>query len=75
MAARIHVGDVGIPITVTFKDQDGVIFPINGATTKEIWLSTPTGTTSKYTGSYVTDGTDAKLRYILQANNISVEGA
>ncbi len=72
-ANEVHVSDVGTVIELTFKDAASVV-DISGATTKEVWLSDPSGNTAKKAGTFVTDGTDGKLKYTTVALDIDEAG-
>ena len=72
-ADEVHVGDIGTTITLTFKDGTSVV-DISGASTKTIKLQDPAGNTASNAGSFTTDGTDGKLYYDLQANDVDEAG-
>ncbi len=56
-----HVGDeTTLQGTVT---DNGVIVDISSATTLTVTLRAPDGTVTSYAGSFVTDGTDGKIKY------------
>ena len=60
---EIHVGDIGTVFTLTIKDGSSVI-DLSGATTKQIILRKPDRVTSSTkTASFVTDGSDGKIKY------------
>lgn len=62
-ANEIHVGDINTAFTVTIQD-DTVIVPIQSATvTKQIKFKKPSGTVITKDASFVTDGTDGKMRW------------
>ena len=61
---KIPTGTIGGRIVVIFKRQNGLRFPINGASTKQILLTKPSqSTATAKTGTFVTDGTDGELYY------------
>jgi len=69
------VGDVGVLIQVTVVGEDGVTpQDVSGATTKEILLVSPNGVILTKTASFVTNGTDGKLKYVTVANDVTVAG-
>ena len=60
--------------SILFKDEEGLVLDINGATTKEILLRKPDGTTVALQGVFVTDGTDGLLKFITNANTFNISG-
>ena len=68
------VDDYGITIQLTVKDSSGVAIDISSASTKDIILVKPTGVSLTKSGSFVTDGTDGKLKYTTIAGDIDVVG-
>lgn len=66
MGAReeIHVGDWGTNIDVTLVD-DGTPVNISAATTRQYKLKSPAGDVAVVNASFITDGTDGKLRHTL----------
>lgn len=73
MANKIFVGDFGIVMRATVK-EDGVIVDISGATTKQLRFRAPDGTTTNKTAAFTTDGTDGQLQYLLQTGDIDQIG-
>lgn len=75
MAAEIHVGDAGTAFRVTVKDEDGVVVDISAATTKQIWLRKPDGTTVlEKSASLYTDGTDGVMQYSTVTTDLDTAG-
>lgn len=70
---EIHVGDVGTHLVVVFT-SGSLPEPVDTATTKEIWLEKPNGTTVSKTAAFVTDGTDGQIEYITIAGDIDQAG-
>ncbi len=74
LEGQIHVGD-NVLFEVTVVDEDDVVVPLQTATTLEFIFREPNSTSStSYTASYVTDGSDGKLKYITQAADLDVKG-
>ena len=62
-ANEIHQGDIGTAFTITIMD-DATVVPIQSATvTKQIKFKKPSGVTVIKDASFVTDGTDGKMRW------------
>lgn len=55
-------GDIGARITLTVM-EDGAAKDVSGATTQQIIIKAPSGTTQTFTSSFVTDGTNGQIRY------------
>ena len=71
----IHVGDVGTAIILTVNDSStGAVVDISSATTLEIVLRKPNGTSITRTAEFVTDGADGKLQYVTIAGDIDRAG-
>ena len=58
----VHVGDIGTVFELTIYDGSSVV-DISSATTKQITLQTPTGTSTTYTAVFSGTGTDGKIKY------------
>lgn len=75
MAAEIHVGDAGTAFRVTVLDENGAVINIATATTKEIWLRKPDGTTVlEKAASLYTDGTDGIMQYLTATTDLDTAG-
>lgn len=75
MSCNIHVADKGTQIIGTFKDCNSVVLDISLATTKVINFELPAAASSfDRAGSFVTNGTDGKLKYTLVTGDIGVAG-
>src|SRR5262245_11437067 len=72
MAADLHIGDMP-DLIFTFLDEDGVV-DISAASTKDIVLTDPSGNGTTKTLSFVTDGTDGKGKYSVQAGDLDEFG-
>ena len=60
--SNLNVGNIGIPIRVTVK-EDGSAIDISSATTKDIIMEGPDGAKVTKTASFNTDGTDGVLLF------------
>ena len=60
--ANLNVGNIGIPIRVTVK-EDGSAVDISAATTKDIIMLRPRGTTVTKAAAFNTDGIDGVLLF------------
>ena len=63
-----------VPIQVNFVDKDGNPQPIDDATVKEIWVDKPDGTPLKWTASFLTDGSEGSIVYMLTTAEADTEG-
>lgn len=72
--AEIHVGDVGTRFTVTVTDDGGVPVDVSTATTKELKLRPPSGSTLQRAAAFVTDGSNGRLYYDTVAGDLSAPG-
>ena len=70
---KIHLNDVGTSIRVRLQ-EDGVNVDISTATTTLIFLKKPSGTTTQYTATFVTDGSDGLMHYISVSGDIDEVG-
>lgn len=73
MADEIHVDDIGTNLVVTLSDG-GTAVNLSSATTKQIILLAPDGTKLTKTATFVTDGTDGKIKYATIAGDLTQEG-
>jgi len=72
---QIHYGDIGTPLRVTLKSsQTDVAIDISDATTLQIILQKPDGTILTKDASFVTDGTDGQLQYVIQNGDLNMVG-
>ena len=69
---ELHVGDVGIPLTLTIT-EDSVAVDVSAATTT-ITFTQPDDTVVTKTGVFVTDGTDGQVKYVVEADFLSLSG-
>lgn len=74
MAGTVHVNDEPT-FRGTILDQDGDAVDISGASSKQIVLRKPDGTTKITKSATLTnDGTDGKLEYTAAASELDTEG-
>lgn len=71
--STLHVGDIGSVIRLTLK-ENGTVVDISGASTKQIKLQKPDGTSVTKTASFTDNGTDGQLQYSTQSGDLSVAG-
>ncbi len=70
---EIHKLDIGTVLTTTIKDGTSIV-DISGATTKDIILGKPDGTSLTNAGTFTTDGTDGKIYYTTILNDLDQIG-
>lgn len=70
---QIRVGDVGTQLELEVL-EDSVAVDISGATTQDITLRRPDGTSVTQAGTFTTDGIDGKIHILTQAGDLSMEG-
>ena len=70
-----HLNDYGTIFQITLQDQDGAAVDVSAATTKQIIFEKPDGVVEAKTASWVTDGTDGKIKYAAVADDLDVVGA
>lgn len=69
---ELHVGDTStIIVTLT---EDGVFTDVSAATTINFFFQKPDGTKITRVGSFLTDGTDGKVRYKFLTTDLDVAG-
>ena len=61
---EIREGDVGTVLEVEIREDD-VALDVSDATTKQILLRQPDGTTLTKTATFSSDGTDGRIRYVV----------
>jgi hypothetical protein len=62
----LHIGDFGTVFELTVVDQDNEVVDVSAATEMTWRFRKPGGTTFTKTGSHVTDGTDGKVKYVVE---------
>ena len=73
MAQEIRVGDTGTKLEVEVL-ENAVAVDISTATTKDITIQRPDGTTILSAGTFSTDGIDGKIYHTTGAGDLSMEG-
>lgn len=71
---EIHVADIGTIMEATILDENEDVVDISGATTKNFLVKKPDDTTTTWTGTFTTDGTDGKFRFASIAGTFDQEG-
>ena len=69
----INKNDVGAILDVTVLDNDEPM-DVSTATTKQIILKKPDGTTIEYDADFYTDGTDGIIQYTTETNDLDIAG-
>ena len=70
----MFTNDTGVIIELTINKSDGTAYDLSPASTKEIAFESPSGIRTTKAASFVTDGSDGKIKYVTQANDISEAG-
>ncbi len=70
---KIHFGDIGTSIRIKIQ-EDNVDIDVSTATSMQIFLKKPSGTTTTKTASFFTDGTDALIEYVSVSGDIDEIG-
>lgn len=73
MAQEIHLNDVGTVFELTATDG-GVVVNLSTASVKQIIFAKPSGATLTQNASFVTDGTDGKVKYTTVAGDLDMLG-
>jgi hypothetical protein len=73
-AGEIRKNDIGTIFYGTILDQDSSAADLSSATTKQIKLLRPDGTSVEKDASFQTDGTDGILEYTTVSGDLSVCG-
>ena len=66
---EIHKNDIGTRLEITVMDGSSAV-DISGATTKQIKLEKPGGSTVAKDGTFTTDGSDGKIYYVTQEGDL-----
>lgn len=72
-ANEIHLNDIGTVFEVTILDGSSAV-DISAATTKQIIFKKKDRTILTAAGTFVTDGTDGKIKYTAVSGDLSVVG-
>lgn len=71
---EIHIGDVNTIIERTVKDQNGSIVDLSSVTVKKFVLTKPDRTKVEWDAAFTTDGTDGKIRYVIDVGDLDLSG-
>lgn len=71
--SEIHEGDIGTQLEVAFFDGPSAV-DISTATTKNILLKKPDGTLLTKAGTFVTDGSDGRIKYTTVSGDLNADG-
>jgi len=74
MSVPAHVGDVGLILRATIKDENNAVVDVSTAITKQIKVCTPAGVTTAKTAAFLTTGVDGVIQYATVAGDISIRG-
>jgi len=69
----LQKSSIGVTIETTVK-ENGVAISIASASTKNFKVLKPSGSVVTWAGSFVTDGTDGKLKYVTLTNDLDELG-
>ena len=69
----IHKDDIGTDFDITFLEAGSAV-DISGATTKQLIFRAPDAGKATQAGSFITDGTDGRLRYTTVDGDIDEAG-
>jgi len=73
-ANEIHVNDIGTQFMLTVKDGSTAV-NISGASTKQITIKKPSGTSITVSTAFDSDGTDGKMYYNAVADDLDEAGS
>jgi len=73
-AGELRVGDIGVIIERTIKDQDGNIVDVSAASTKEIIFVKPNNAKLTKAAAFSTNGTDGKIKYVTVSGDLDGVG-
>jgi hypothetical protein len=73
-ANEIHVNDIGTRFMLTVKDGSTAV-DISGASTKQITIKKPSGTSITVVTAFDSDGTDGKMYYNTVADDLDEAGS
>lgn len=70
-----QVNDTGVVLELTItKESDGTALDISSASTRQIFLQPPSGTTITKSAALSGSGTDGKMRYTTEADLLAETG-
>ena len=68
------VGDFGLAINLTVADAKGIFIDISAASDTDYEIEDPNRNISTVAASFVTDGSDGKLTYVLADGDLNESG-
>lgn len=71
---EVQLNDVGTIIEITVIEENNSIVDLSSATTKQIKILKPSGAIITEDADFVTNGTDGKLKYTIQAGDLNEIG-
>lgn len=72
--APLFVGDFGLALRITVADAAGDSIDISSSTAREFEIEDPQRNTTTVVAVFITDGTDGRLQYVLQAGDLDEKG-
>ena len=72
--AEVHEFNIGTRFIFTVFDQDKVVIDISTATTMEVLFQRPDRTTFAKVAIFTGDGTDGRLEYVSEVNDLTPAG-
>lgn len=75
MACEVHINDIGTALRLNVLDCNDAALDISDATSIDIVLKKPSGTSVTKTGSFVTDGSDGVIQYVVESGVIDENGS
>jgi len=73
-ANEIHKNDIGVQFTVTLLDDTDAV-DLSSASTLQLLFKKPGGSLLTKTASFVTDGTDGKIKYTTISGDLDEVGS
>jgi len=74
MTTKPHVSDWGTPLTIEIFQTGGCVLDVSSASPLSIIFIDPNGSELVKEASFVTDGTDGKIRYYFEEDLIDTAG-
>ncbi|MCP4989333.1 MAG: hypothetical protein GY928_25740 [Colwellia sp.] len=70
---EIHVADIGTALQITIKNGSAIV-DLSSVTTKNLFLTKPSGAVLTKATTFVTDGTDGVIKYTTIAGDLDESG-
>lgn len=71
----LQVNDIGTEIQITVKDKQNNVVDLSSATSVEIHCTPPNDSSVRvFSTSFITDGSDGNIYYIIQDGDIDIVG-